>query len=150
MYDFRFASTLDPRYRASLENLLFFNPRQGQVEDQILATVQRFGSPRLLEADGRLRVEVDRFPGVQTLFVFDSRKKPANDLCGVVMYLREGLDTLFVLHISVAAPYGVDGRHAHALLAVRMINQLRRVARSIKGIRYVALAYASGHRRLAV
>jgi hypothetical protein len=145
-----FTSLLGNEYRAGLEELMFFNPQQGKVKTGIVASIERYGLPQIF-LDGKfLRVKVQEFSEVQTLFALDGRAD-VSKLVGVVVYVRTNVETITILHIGVDEQYSISGLHAGEMLVVRMIAQLREIARRIKGIRSLVLIYGKGaHTRIPI
>jgi hypothetical protein len=148
--EFHFTSAVDAAYRNALERLLFFNPGQGHVRSRIIDAVRRFGSPRILEKRGTLHVVVEASPDGQALFVLDKTSGVRPTLCGVILYTRQGLDEIFVQHIAIRPAYSMRGRYASDRLAMRMIEELCRIARRIKGVRFVTILYGRGPQKLRI
>jgi hypothetical protein len=130
-------STLDASYRADLEKLLFFNSNQQKVRSDVLSVIERYGVPRIKEADGRLRVTLGPSTEPQTLYVLDPSAAP-RALIGVLVYTREG-DTLSLLHTAVREDHTYRAAQGAEPLLVRMVAQLREVARRVKGVSSVTL-----------
>ena len=139
-------SRLPAYMRASLEVMLFFNTRQHRIRHEIEATIERFGLPEIVEADGWLRVRVAGRPEVQSLFAVhqeDGRARPV----GAVVYVRDTFERIVVVHIGVADDYAVGGRYASERVLHRLMQAIRRIARSTSGIRHVELAYTHNRPR---
>jgi hypothetical protein len=141
-----FSSVLKDSYYDDLENLLFFNAQQQQFRAEIIQSVETYGSPSIMKEGDRLRVKVGQLSQVQSLFGFDS-DRPDASLIGVILYFREQMEQLTVLHIAVQSHYVATGYYADQLLAVRLLQQVREVAAHIKGVNSVALLYGDSRLR---
>jgi len=141
-------SRLPASMRDELEALLFFNMRQHRMRDEIEQTIERYGLPEIVERDGALRVRVAGRVEVQSLFAVHEehgRTRPV----GAVIYVRDTLERITVVHIGVADDYAVGGLHAGERVLLRLLQEIRRVARRTSGIRHVELAYTQGRFREA-
>jgi hypothetical protein len=133
-------SRLPAAMQGQLEALLFFNECQHRIRQEIEATIERYGLPELVEADGYLTLRVAGVPEVQTLYAVheeDGRARPV----GVVVYVRDSFERITVLHVGVAADYAHGGPYANEQVLRRLMQQIREVARRTAGIRHVELAY---------
>lgn len=127
-----FTSALAPEHRDELERLLFFNANQARVSDGVSFVAKRFGIPRVNVVGERLRVEVASRICTQSLFVVDKRRR-ADRPIGVIVYTRER-GTLVVLFVAVHEEYAAGGTHADQGLLVRIVAQMRRIAKRIRGV----------------
>jgi len=133
-----FSSVLDVHFRSDLEDLLFFNPNQGQYASAITRAVEQFGSPQIVMRDGSLRILMQS--NVQTLYVLiDSQA--ATRLVGVVIYTIEPTDTINIIHLAINSEYSAAGKKAHRMVVLAAINELRQIGQSIKGVAWVKLSY---------
>jgi hypothetical protein len=138
--DIEFKSHVPSERRAELEALLFFNACQERVSDCIAHAVERFGAPEIVEQGGRLRIQMQNMPDVQSLFAIErSTGRPV----GVAVYTRQDIEHITVMHVGVAAEYASGGRKASAQLLLRLLREVRRSTRRVKGVRRVELFYAS-------
>jgi hypothetical protein len=140
-----FVSRLPRDHRRLLEMLLFFNQRQGRVRSGILAAIERFGAPEVVEHAGGLRVRVSGATEVQSLFAVERTGELMRPI-GVVVYVRDTFERITVLHMVVADEYAAGGLHGDLHLPLRLVHAVRRIARRTSGIRHVELLYT--HRRL--
>ena len=135
---FDYTSILKPEYREELEQLLFFNSAQHAVHSAIVDSIETFGEP-FVDNDGeRLRVNVKKLDEVQTLFAFDGDK-----LAGISVYSRVSHERIVIIHIAVHEEYSSSGQFAHKKLVLRMSQQLRKCARSIKGVKFIRMMYGN-------
>jgi hypothetical protein len=135
-----FSSSLSSDQRNELESLMFFHPEQGQHISSINASIVSYGFPKVIEQGGALRIGIEGLE-VQTLYAFVDRgvKK---DLAGVVVYTRVHEDTLVLLHMAVRPEYCYSIGYKNELVLVRILAQLRAIAKRIKGIKKLSILYA--------
>lgn len=139
---FNYSSILTVEYRQELEELLFFNSAQHAVHLAIMDSIEIFGEP-FVDSDGsRLRVNVKKLDEVQTLYAFDRDK-----LAGILVYSRVSQERIVVIHIAVHEDYSSSGQLAHKKLVLRMSQQLRKCARTIKGIKFIRMMYGNSRTR---
>lgn len=135
-----FSSMLPIAYRDELERIVFFNPDQDRVRKSIIDAVRRYGVPLIVEEEASLRFCVPAFGSVQTLYALDTKLRPAC-LAGVVMFMRECLDTMLVLHMAVHEDYGTGGVHSGMWVTPRLLTTVRRACRRVRGITCMRLLY---------
>jgi len=134
----RLTSRLPAHCLPALEALVFFNARQFRLRAQIEATVERFGAPKIVAFDGWLRVQVEGLPDVQCLYAVRGED---DEPVGVVVYIRDSIDRITVMHLSVASDITLHLNGGARLVLYRLLQQIHRVARCTKGISRVELAY---------
>ena len=135
---FELTSTLQPTMRNQLENILFFNSLQNNYIESISHSISLFGEPKVLISGESLRVEIDGIPNVQTIFALTSDKKT---LAGIIIYLRTDQDNIAILHVGVIGEYSSLGIYAKGMLVPKLIQNIIRIARTIKGVTVVTLMY---------
>ena len=134
-------SRLPAALRGQLEVLVYFNGGQHRVRHAIEATIERWGQPEIVEEDGDwLRLAVTGAPEVQALFALHESAHGVR-VVGAVMYVRDSVERITVVHVSVAYQYTALGMYARERVLSRLLNQIREVARRTTGIRQVELAY---------
>lgn len=133
-----FASYVPVAQRTRLEALLYFNTCQGRVAECIAQAVERFGAPEIVVDGDRLRIRIKDRPDVQTLFALEA---PGGRPIGVAIYIRPDVEHISVLHLSIAAEYASGGPKASCHLLLRLLREVRRAARQVKGVRRLELAY---------
>jgi hypothetical protein len=133
-------SLVEQKYRDDLEELLYFNPQQSRYRNAIVKMVERYGSPRILERDGYLRLQLDRLEEVQTLYAM-VRVDSIPTLAGAVVYARTQDGGLEILHIVVKQQYAMSSQGCNPGVALSLIEEVARTARKVRGIGYVRLAY---------
>lgn len=140
--DLILCSTLDDVHHDELEQLLFFNARQTGVRTGLVEVLDRFGTPEIEHRENLLRVSLDRCPDAQCLFAV-SGTEGLRQLLGVIVYVRTSIDTLTIVHVAVADNI-VTEEDDDPLIVVRLIHELRHLARSLRGVRWVHFLYPQG------
>lgn len=135
-----FSSVLPPPYRDELERILFFNPQQGRFIEPLLAAVNSYGVPTIVEEPQRLRLAVPAFRAIQTLFALESAADQTL-LAGVAAYVRETDDTMLLLHLAVHQDYTADGVKADGWVAFRLMAAVRDICRRTRGIQVLRVLY---------
>ncbi|MGF1449646.1 MAG: hypothetical protein ACFB20_09545 [Opitutales bacterium] len=137
---------LDAAFRAPVEALFFFNPRQQTTLPRIEKAIERFGIPKLhVDAQRQLRFTLDDEP-VDALYLLERESLP-NELprvAAVALHRRVEPDCLAVIHLALdpQAEGAADGTLMDALL-----HELRTLARQAVSIRQIWLLYAPGEGR---
>jgi hypothetical protein len=134
-----FSSRVPLEFRADLEDLLFFNPRQHRVRDGILHSLQEFGHPRVEVAGGELVVRVGT-QEAQTLFAYD-RPLRGDKLVGAVVFLRTSPEEMAILHVAVHPDYALRGQQAGVGLGVALVEKVKEIATRIVGVRRIIFFY---------
>jgi len=137
-----FSSVLNSDYYDDLEKLMFFNPQQEKVRNEVISAVERYGQPKIYRDGDRLRIGVGSFSMVQALFALNGQKAD-RQLLGMIAYMRENPDNMAILHIVVREDYSAVGIHGNEMLLMHLIDRVREIAAKIKGITCVTLAYKS-------
>ena len=135
-----FCSTIGRAYERELEHLLFFNARQRTVRAGVVEALERYGAPSIVHENDALRVIVSGCPGTQCLFALAASGDPPQ-LLGSVIYMRNPVDTLTILHLAVSDDT-VTEDDQNPLIVVRLVDQVRKLARSIRGVRWVHVLYS--------
>ena len=136
----RFTSVLDKTHREDLEGLIFFHPQQGRFASRLINTIAQQGSPRIIEQDGKLLIEVPLIQSIQTLYATIDDVLQW-ELVGVAAYARIIPEELTILHISVKDEFTAHGPKGDQLVAFHLIKELQRVGHHIQGVQGVRLAY---------
>jgi hypothetical protein len=138
-----FASHVAANQRGSLESLVYFNSCQNRVADGIIDAVERFGPLEITQENDRLRVRVGGLPEAQSLFAIEATTgRPV----GIAVYARADFHHITVVHLGVAAEFASGGIRAHEQLLLRLLRELRRSSRRIKGVQHFELYYAARSR----
>lgn len=136
----RFTSELPAEHREQLENLFFFNDNQARYRNVIIASIDRFGEPRLREVAGRLRLRTSELGELQALFAL-MVEGSRSQLVGVVAYTRTDSKTITLLHMAVDGDFSGTGPGAGHMVGLKLVQQVARVAKSVKGVEKVDLLY---------
>lgn len=133
-------SSVEARWRAALEQLLFFNTGQRRVRQELIAAIDRYGTMEIVDVAGRLGVRVGRLPQAQQLFAVGVDGRPL----GCIVFCRVDPERLLVLHVAVAEEYAAGGGHAQGMLLMRLVAAVRAIARRTRGVELVELTYGAG------
>jgi hypothetical protein len=137
----RFASFVAAVERRHLEALVFFNATQQRVLNGIVDAIEKFGAPEIVEEGGKLRVRVAGNTEAQSLFAVDAASgRPL----GMAVYLRSDLESMAVLHLGIAEEFTTDGPRSGEHLLLRLVRELHRSSRRLKGVRRMEVVYLSG------
>jgi hypothetical protein len=137
-----FKSYVSVAQRSSLERLIFFNSCQDRVSDCIADAIEKFGAPEIVADRDRLRIYMKGTPDVQSLFALDREGRPV----GVAVYTRQDVEHVTVMHLSIDAEYASGGTRSGEQLLLRLLREVRRSTRRVKGVRRVELFYAASQR----
>jgi hypothetical protein len=136
-----FKSHVPMSQRSALEALLYFNSCQERVSECIAHAVERFGAPEIVADRDRLRIHMKNMTDVQSLFAIEvSSGRPV----GVAVYTRQDVEHITVMHIGIVAEYASGGQRAGQQLLLRLLKEVRRSTRRMKGVRRLELYYATG------
>ncbi|HHZ88576.1 MAG TPA: hypothetical protein EYN73_09860 [Chromatiaceae bacterium] len=143
MKNIRFTSTLDRHHRENLEHMLFFNRQQASVQQGIKACIGKYGVPEVCDDGGHLRIRLEKYDVVQSLYVIERRYR-SEALIGVIVYVRDRPSTITILHLAIAEGYQAHtGRMACGAMTWGMIARVRNIASQIRGVRRVRFAYGA-------
>ena len=135
-----FESRVRHQHRRTLERLLFFNGCQKRVLHGIVAAIERYGTPEIAVEGEYLRIRVGELKDVQSLFAIDTATgRPI----GVAVYLRADLEHVTVLHLGISEEYCAGGPQAAVKLPLRLMREVRRSSRRLKGVRRLRVLYGS-------
>lgn len=131
--------------KGQLEKLLFFNPFQLRYLKQIDDSIKYFGMPRIVKSEKGLHVVVEHLNDAQTLFVLDDK---SDNLIGVIIFFRENVSTITLLHIALNETYITYNQTDTIVL--KLIYELKKILRPIKGVDYLKVIYSSQFSMLKV
>lgn len=135
-----FKSYVSLTQRPMLEALVFFNACQERVAACIAEAVETFGAPEIVADRDRLRIQVADLHDVQSLFAIEKSGRPV----GVAVYIRPDLEHITVMHLGITAEYASGGPRADEQLLLRLLREVRRSTRRVKGVRRLDLYYVKG------
>lgn len=124
--------------RTALEALVFFNSCQERVADCIADAVATFGAPEIVADRDRLRIRIGDLNDVQSLFAIE---KATGRPVGVAVYARPDMEHITVMHLGISAEYASGGPRADEQLLLRLLREVRRSTRRVKGVRRLELYY---------
>jgi hypothetical protein len=133
-----FRSHVPRSERRALEALVFFNSCQDRYAACIAEAVERFGAPEIVSDGDRLRVRVTGLSDVQCLFAVE---RDTGRPVGVAVYMRPDLEHITVVHLGIAAQYATGGERVAEQLLLRLLREVRRSTRRMKGVRRLELFY---------
>jgi hypothetical protein len=133
MRKIQISSVLPVSFRDELERIVFFNPEQSLIAVPLIASIQRYGMPAIVEEEEKLRFSVSGVGRVQSLYALDETEPPAR-LVGAVMYTREEPSDLLVLHLAVHQDYTLRGRWGSANVLANLVAALRHIALHTRGV----------------
>jgi hypothetical protein len=136
----RYTSRIAAEHRGTLEQLLFFNACQSRVASGIVDAIDKYGPPEIHAEEGWLRVRIAGLPDVQSLFVVD---EATGSPIGVAVYTRADLEHITVLHIGLAEEYCAGGERENLNLLLRLMKEIRRSSRRVKGVRRLSVHYGT-------
>jgi hypothetical protein len=140
-----FTSRIAAGHREALEQLLFFNGCQDRVVHGIVDAIDKYGPPEIVADGDWLRVKVAGLPDVQSLFVVEeSTGRPL----GVAIYMRADLEHVTVLHVGLAEEYCAGGERESLGLLLRLMKEIRRSSKRVKGVRRLSVHYGTQRARV--
>jgi hypothetical protein len=135
-----FTSRVARSQRQALERLLFFNGCQSRVAREIVDAIDQFGPPEIHDDGECLRVSVAGMREAQSLFVLEpGGERPI----GVAIYVRADLEHVTVLHVGVSEEYCAGGMREDINLLLRLMKEVRRSSRRMKGVRRLRVLYGT-------
>lgn len=141
MSKIEFKSHVPVAQKRALEALLYFNSCQERVSACIADAIEKFGAPEIVADRDRLRIHVKDLPDVQSLFAIDTDTgRPV----GVAVYARQDIEHVTVVHIGITAEFASGGLRAGEQLLLKLLREVRRSTRRVKGVRRLELFYGSG------
>ena len=138
-----FSSTIPAKFFRDLEDLIFFNGEQWRARGAIVEALERYGEPRIVREDETLRVDVTRRQDAQCLFAL-VEEDDFSALAGIVIYLRTDIETLHILYLAVSDGFSLGDNTDAAPLVLGLVQEIRRIAGRLHGVRRVTLMKAQG------
>jgi hypothetical protein len=88
-----------------------------------------------------LRLRIGDVLDVQTLFAVESASgRPV----GVAVYTRPDMEHITVMHLGILPEYAAGGSRAGEQLLLRLLREVKRSTRRLKGVRRLELYYMKG------
>jgi hypothetical protein len=139
-----FTSLLQPSKREAFEEIFYHNANQHKMLDAITSVMESYGQPTISAHGNRLWVKFLSGCESQTLFALEETAA-GQELVGVIVYTREE-DELVVLFTAVRREYAQGGEKSDRRVFLRMIEEVRNIARRVKGIKSVTFFDHAGNR----
>ncbi|MGI9245140.1 MAG: hypothetical protein ACR2I8_00300 [Steroidobacteraceae bacterium] len=140
-----FTSRVPRHKRQALERLLFFNGCQDRVARDIVDAIDRYGPPEIFDDEDGLRVRLASMPDAQALFAVE---RDSNRPIGVAVYIRADLEHVTVVHLGVAEDYCAGGINESENMPLRLVREVKRSSRRLKGVRRLEVAYCTQRSRV--
>jgi hypothetical protein len=134
-------------YRSDLEQLFFFNPAQAVYRPAIRRTIEKLGMPEIAMVNGVLTLTLGPNISTETVFMLEQRGNSLR-LRGVMIYSREPLDTLALIHLAVAADPSGDAPATDMNWGTLLVAKALEIAHQVRGISFVCLPYSRGRIRV--
>lgn len=139
-------SFINNEHKEQLEKLLFFNRFQRRYLNEIDVSIKRFGLPRIIDSQKGLYVDIENLKDAQTLFVLNESDEI---LIGVMIFFRENISTITLLHIALNEEF-ITSSNKNETIVIKLISELLRIAKSIKGVKFLKVLYSSQFKLLKV
>lgn len=139
-------SKLNQEDLGALEQLFYFNPNQWKLRESVEAAVGQFGTPRIINCGGTLRMVLPDIGEAQTLYLYKSGTQDI--LAGVVVYIREEC-LLRVLFWALHPDYTL-GSQPESYLLLEMVDALKKTAKRIVGIETITFRFGAREHRLRI
>ena len=144
MRGIEFTSRLPRHKRHALERILFFNGCQDRFARGIVDVIDKYGPPEIVDESEGLRVRVGNLPDVQCLFAVETlTARPV----GVAVYHRADLEHVTVLHLGLSEEFCAGGEREGWRLLLRLLKEIRRSSRRVKGVRRMSVLYGAQRTR---
>ncbi|MGA2865734.1 MAG: hypothetical protein ABSF95_14775 [Verrucomicrobiota bacterium] len=139
-------SSIPLSYRQEVEDLFFFNPKQGSVRDRVRQHVDQYGAPTLCDQEGLLTLKLGKVDHAQTLFMLMGSNRAK--LLGLLLYVREG-DCLRVLYLALKPAYTLTWQDSCFIIS-HVLRSLKETARRIKGVNSIQFSVSGKNAVLAL
>ncbi len=132
----KYTSKLSQEYIEQLEKLLYFNAQQRKVINGIESSIEKYGLPKISISDNTLIITLDKIDYPQSLYALNEN----DELIGLVIFFRESLENIVILHIAIAEDFSLSNTKLYSL-AINLIEELKNKAKNIKGITTLSIYY---------
>jgi hypothetical protein len=126
---------------------MFFNPQQKKFRNAVSHLVEYYGNPKIIKDGDRLRLQIGS-SSAQTLFCFD--RPTDGELIGVVVYIRESIEQLAIIHLAVKEEYLMSGCYGDRALALRLIQKVQEIGARLKGVESITILYERSLKKIPV
>eukprot|EP01156_Anaeramoeba_ignava_P015967 Anaeramoba_ignava/a617238_6.p1 GENE.a617238_6~~a617238_6.p1 ORF type:complete len:147 (-),score=20.09 a617238_6:128-568(-) len=136
MKSITFTSVLNIKFLEKLKTLLFFNPEQQKIVTGILASIEKYGLPKIEPEGENIVIKVGELTEVQSIYAIDNE-----ELVGVMLFFRETAQNITLLHIAVAEEHSLQGNKGNKMIALQLIYKLKEIAAKIKDVKTISIYY---------
>lgn len=127
-----FQSSLPFSFRNKLEKLFFFNGEQSIVYSKIENALEKYGNPKLIEKNSRIRISIEKIEDCQNLILVDTSR---NILLGIMLHSRINEKEAELIHIAI------DKDYFNLNVFELLYNEIIRIYSKIKGVKYLRVTY---------
>lgn len=131
-----FTSSLALHERPQLERIFFFNHHQPRYRERIMAAIEAYSKPVVVEEGGRVFLAFERREVGQALHIFEPQGE-GRRLLGALLYTRDRPERLTVAHIALRE----RSRNDFTIITA-ITEELRAIARRVKGVEQLYFFYA--------
>lgn len=121
-----------------LKELLFFNEEQTKYKDSIVASIELFGLPEIVQTNEKYSIKVKKQPDSQTIFAFDD----SDNLLGVALFCRDSKENISLIHLAVKNRLSQKYVKEYENVALSLVENLINIAKKIKGIETITILYS--------
>ena len=127
-----FQSSLPYSFRNKLEKLFFFNGEQSIVYSKIENALEKYGNPKLIEKNSRIRISVEKIEDCQNLILIDTSR---NKLLGIMLHSRINKNEAELIHMAI------NKEHNNTNVFELLFDEIIRIYSKIKDVRYLHITY---------
>jgi hypothetical protein len=118
-----------------LERMFYFNNNQEKCCLNIIMAIELYGIPNIINKNNSLFIAFEKVD-CQNLFVIKN-----GELVGALVFYRNKPENIDLIHIAIDEKYSSTGEYVDNILFLKMINELKKIARMIKGIKTITIKY---------
>ncbi len=146
MHKFSFSSSLKKKFHDSLDAIMFFNKNQKQFTKDIVRNIKKFGLPEIICTGDELAIKIKGLSDVQSIFAFIGNNNDTK-LVGVIIYFRNTVENIIVIHIAVDEEYAITGKSGAQMLMMQLINKVREAVKYLRGVKSINIAFGENPER---
>lgn len=133
---FKFQSSINAIYSDELSELLFFNINQISYKEHIIAAINNYGSPVMLQTGDRITVSLKGNIDSHTLFLIGT-EGGGEVLLGVAIFFKKNKNEAILLHIAVNHKL-----FDSTFLTLQLILEVKKYLKNITGIERLSIFYS--------
>jgi hypothetical protein len=137
-----FKSKIDRRYREELDRLFYFNGNQKKWEAVVEQSIIDYAYPVLMEKNGKVAIGYEDKGIGQSLHILDS-DRPDASLIGVVIYTRESVDTITIIHLVLHEQCSEILKKSGVNIGLMVIRSLIPRFKKLKGVNKLRFYYTN-------